>query len=320
MARCSPCPRRTATTGSASWTSWKPSRSTSSARSSPSSRSPCCCSRAARTPSSCCTWPTKAFYPAKIPFPDPARRHRTTTSPRSSRPATAAVARLGVNLVVGEHRRRRSRTAIIAGAPPTVTRNRAADPHRCSNAIAGERLRPPPSVAVAVTRRRPAPRSASTRHRDEFGQWDPKQPAPRAVEPLQRPPAPRASTCASSRSRNWTELDVWRLHRAARTSSSRSIYYAHQRRRLRARRHADERDPAQPAARGRGRRASAPSATAPCGDMTLHRLRRVGRAPTIADDRRRGRRCHASPSAARPAATTAFSEAAMEDRKKEGYF
>ena len=30
----------------------------------------------------------KAFYPAKIPFPRAPGRHRPTTSPRSSRPAT----------------------------------------------------------------------------------------------------------------------------------------------------------------------------------------------------------------------------------------
>ena len=45
-------------------------------------------------------------------------------------------------------------------------------------------------------------------HRDEFGQWDPEEPTARALEPVQRQEAPGEHFRAFPIS-NWTEMDVW---------------------------------------------------------------------------------------------------------------
>ena len=111
----------------------------------------------------------------------------------------------------------------------------------------------------------------------------PEEPAPRAVEPLQRPASRRASTSASSRSRNWTELDIWQ-YIAARSIELPSIYFAHQR-------EVFERDGMLLAVSDRSSRCwtdEEPFETTvryrTVGDMTLHRRGRV--------DGRDGRRHH----------------------------
>ena len=66
----------------------------------------------------------------------------------------------------------------------------------------------PRSAAPAATRRRAAPRSASSRFRDKFHQWDPKN---------QRPELWNLYNCRVNKGEsirvfplsNWTELDVW---------------------------------------------------------------------------------------------------------------
>ena len=58
--------------------------------------------------------------------------------------------------------------------------------------------------------------------RDEFGQWDPKNPAP-----LQRPP-PQGQHLRVFPLSNWTELDIWQ-YIAEEQIELPSIYYAHRR-------------------------------------------------------------------------------------------
>ena len=103
--------------------------------------------------------------------------------------------------------------------------------------------------------------------RDEFGQWDPKQPAPGALEPLQRARRTRASTCACSRSATGPSSTSGSTSRA-RSLAVPSIYFAHERDGRRAATACWCRSRAHAAARRRDGRdavacASAPSATSP---------------------------------------------------------
>ena len=145
----------------------------------------------------------------------------------------------------------------------------------------------------------------------------PEDAAPRAVEPLQRPHPRRASTCGSSRSPtgpSWT---------SGTTSAARSIeipvdLLLPPAPRLRARRDAAHRERAQPAAQGRDRRGAhrpLPHRRRP----DPHRLRREPTPPPsheIIDEIAIARVTERGATRG----DDRFSEAAMEDRKKEGYF
>ena len=152
------------------------------------------------------------------PVPGDARRHRPQLPrgdrvPRPARRASSACAWWWP----------RCRTSIDAGrvveeTGPRASRNRlqtttlldAIEEHRFDAVFGGarrdeEKARAKERVFSLPRRVRPV---------------GPEEPAPRAVEPLQRPAPARASTSGSSRSRNWTELDIWqyiarRGHRAA---------------------------------------------------------------------------------------------------------
>ena len=152
--------------------------------------------------------------------------------------------------------------------------------------------------------------------RDEFGQWDPKNQRPELwnlFNPRHRP-GEHVRVFPIS---NWTELDVWRYIEREDIPLA-PLYYAHEREVFQPRRHVARRRPgdASRATTSRSRRgscATAPSATCPAPAPSSPRRRTdadivaevaastlTERGATRADDR--------------------ISEAAMEDRKKEGYF
>jgi sulfate adenylyltransferase subunit 2 len=147
----------------------------------------------------------KAFWPAPIPFPvlhvDTGHNFPEVLAFRDR-----TVERLGLRLVV-EHGSGLDRRRPAAGAPRRHPQP-APDRQPLLDAIGQGRF-DASSAAAAATRRRRAPRSGSSRLRDAFGQWDPRQPATRAVEP-----ATTGGTRRGARARlpalNWTELDVWR--------------------------------------------------------------------------------------------------------------
>jgi sulfate adenylyltransferase subunit 2 len=62
--------------------------------------------------------------------------------------------------------------------------------------------------------------------RDAFGQWDPREPAPRAVD-LYNPPPPGEHVRVFPLS-NWTELDVWQYIEREGIELP-DLYYAHER-------------------------------------------------------------------------------------------
>ena len=60
----------------------------------------------------------------------------------------------------------------------------------------------------AATRRRPAPRSACSRFRDEFGQWDPKAQRPELWN-LYNGRHHKGEHIRVFPLSNWTEFDIW---------------------------------------------------------------------------------------------------------------
>ena len=77
-------------------------------------------------------------------------------------------------------------------------------------------------------KKRPVPRSVFSVFRNSFGQWDPEKPAPRAVEHLSTARRRWASTSGSFPISNWTELDVWQ-YIALEGIDMPSLYFSHKR-------------------------------------------------------------------------------------------
>ena len=252
----------------------------------------------------------KAFWPAPIPFPvlhvDTGHNFPEVLAYRD-----ATVERLGC-----ASRSPRCRTGSTTAGCASGRRH----PQPAADPAAARRHRAAP--LRRRLRRRPARRGEGPR------QGARRQPA-RRLRPVgpERTSAPScgtsstrgtgpASTCASSRS-NWTELDVWRYIEREGIELP-ELYYAHEREVFAARRHvARRRAPARSRATAR-RRPPAGCATAPSATCRAPARSSSDRG-TVADvvDE------VAASTLTERGATRAddrISEAAMEDRKKEGYF
>ncbi len=164
----------------------------------------------------------KAFYPAPVPFPvlhvDTGHNFQEVLDFRDQR-----VAELGVTLIVGS-----VQEAIDAGTvtqPPDGTRNRIQTPvlldtlekHRFSAIFGGARRDEDKARA----------KERVFSFRDEFGQWDPKNQRPELWNLFNGRIHPGESIRVFPLS-NWTELDIWR-YIAAEGIALPSIYYAHDR-------------------------------------------------------------------------------------------
>ena len=153
--------------------------------------------------------------------------------------------------------------------------------------------------------------------RDAFGQWDPEEPAPRAVEPLQRARPQRASTCACSRSATGPSSTCGSTSRASASTCRRSTSRIARAVVRRGRRWSPV-TPLTPPRDGETRR----DGVGALSHGRRHHLHGAGRV------RCRDRRARSSP---RPPATTITergatrlddqtNDASMELRKSEGYF
>lgn len=252
----------------------------------------------------------KAFYPAKIPF-SILQVDTGLDFPEVTETRDRWVERLGVNLVVAS-----IDDAIKNGIIPDaakISRNRLQIP-TLLNAIEENGF----TAAFGGGRRDEEKARAKERvysHRDEFGQWDPKNQRPELWS-LYNGRLHEGEHMRIFPISNWTELDVWDYIGREQIEIP-SIYFSHQRRVF-------ERDgmlmtetPLNPMREGE----VASERTVrfrTCGDITLTGCvestastieeiieevavaRKTERGATRGDDR--------------------FSEAAMEDRKKEGYF
>ena len=152
--------------------------------------------------------------------------------------------------------------------------------------------------------------------RDEFGQWDPRAQRPE-VWNLYNGRVRAGEHVRVFPLSSWTELDVWHYIQREELELP-SIYLAHDRRVF-------ERDGMLLAESewlepGDGEEVfDATVRYRTVGDLTVTGAVRSEAADARGGDRR-DRRHAPSPSAARRAPTTASSSAAMEDRKREGYF
>ena len=278
-----------------------PRPSTSCARSPPSARSPCCCSAAARTRSSSCTWPRRRSAPARFPFPlmhvDTGHNFAEVIEFRDrmvERARRAPDRRLGAGVDRRGPRRRGDRPARVAQPPAdgdAARRDRRARLRRRVRRRAPRRgARPRQGAHPQLPRR--------------LRRLGPQEPAPRAVEPLQRADPPRrerprlpavatgpSSTSGSTSSRRRSRCPSIYLAHEREVFRRDGMLYATQRVR-RARR-------ARRGAVPRRASATARSATCRCTGAVASTRRDARRR------RRRDRRDRASPSAARPAPTTA---------------
>ena len=255
----------------------------------------------------------KAFWPAPLPFPV---MHVDTghNFPEVIEFRDRHAAELGVRLLVASVQDdidagpggRGDRAAASRNRLQTVTLLDAIAEHRFDAVFGGARRDEEKARA----------KERVFSFRDEFGQWDPRTSAPSCGTCTTAATA-RASTSGSSPSPTGPSSTSGSTSSRSR-SSSRRIYYAHQR-------EVFERDgmllAVSPFVTCSPRDEEVFETTVrfrTVGDADLHRVRRVGGRHRRGGDRR-GRR----PRLTERGATRAddrISEAGMEDRKREGYF
>ena len=175
----------------------------------------------------------KAFWPAKPPFSvmhiDTGHNFAEALEFRDRR-----VGELGLNLIVASVQQSIDTGRAMERGGPTAPAT-GCKPSPCST--------PSPSTAstpcwpaAGGKRRRRGPRSGSTRFRDQFGQWDPKNQRPEMWN-LYNGRLHKGEHMRVFPISNWTELDVWQ-YIADEGIELPDLYFAHRRQVVRARRHA----------------------------------------------------------------------------------
>jgi sulfate adenylyltransferase subunit 2 len=254
----------------------------------------------------------KAFYPAKIPFPlmhiDTGHNFDEVLEFRDRR-----VAELGARLIVASVQESIDKGRVVEDTRPGASRNQlqtttlldAIEQHRFDAVFGGARRDEEKARA----------KERVYSFRDEFGQWDPKNQRPELWSLYNGRHRPGEHIRVFPLS-NWTELDIWQ-YIAEEDIPLPPIYFAHRRRVWLTRGMLMAVHPVAPAPEGsevfeamvRYRTVgdasctAAIESTADTVDKVIAEVaatRITERGATRADDR--------------------FSEAAMEDRKKLGYF
>ncbi|HUF33538.1 MAG TPA: sulfate adenylyltransferase subunit CysD [Acidimicrobiales bacterium] len=254
----------------------------------------------------------KAFWPAKIPFAvmhvDTGRNFPEVLEFRDRR-----VDELGVELTVASVQASIDGGRVAEETGPRATRNRlqtttlldAIEEHAFDAVFGGARRDEEKARA----------KERVYSHRDDFGQWDPKNQRPELWS-LYNGRHRRGEHIRIFPLSNWTELDIWQ-YIAEEGLEIPSIYYAHRREVVR-------RDGM---LMGLGEHVAAWEGEEPC--EALVRYRTVGDADCTAAVESAAATVEdviievAATRLTERGATRAddkFSEAAMEDRKKEGYF
>ena len=254
----------------------------------------------------------KAFWPARIPFTivhiDTGHNFPEVMAYRDKR-----VAELGVRLVVGSVQEAIDAGRLVEETGPRATRN------RLQTGVLLDTIAQGRYDAVFGGARRDEEKARAKERvysfRDEFGQWDPKNQRPELWE-LYNGRHRRGEHIRVFPLSNWTELDIWQ-YIADDDIEIPSIYYAHQR-------SVFERDGMW--------MAECPFIPMLPGEQPAPRLvrfRTVGDMTCTAavdSDARTVEQVIAEIAATRVTergasrADDKFSEAAMEDRKREGYF
>lgn len=166
----------------------------------------------------------KAFWPARPPFPflhvDTGHNFEETIVFRDE-----LVARMGVTLIVGSVQDSIDRGRVQEEKGPGASRNKlqtvtlldALEEHRFDAAIGGARRDEEKARA----------KERFFSHRDEFGQWDPKNQRPELWNLFNGRKAPGEHFRVFPLS-NWTEMDVWQYIKREEIPIP-SIYFAHER-------------------------------------------------------------------------------------------
>ena len=164
----------------------------------------------------------KAFYPARIPFPvlhvDTGHNFQEVLDHRD-----ATVKRLGVDLVVGSVQEAIDNGSVVE--PPDGTRNRIQTP------VLLDTLDKYGFSAIFGGARRDEDKARAKERvfsfRDEFGQWDPKNQRPELWN-LYNGQVHVGESIRVFPLSNWTEIDIWRYIEREGIALP-SIYYAHDR-------------------------------------------------------------------------------------------
>ncbi len=166
----------------------------------------------------------KAFWPARVPFPvvhiDTGHNFPEVLAYRDQR-----VAELGVRLVVGSVQEAVDAGRLVDEQGPRASRNRLQTPVLLET-IAQNRF----DAVFGGARRDEEKARAKERvysFRDEFGQWDPKNQRPELWS-LYNGRHRQGEHIRVFPLSNWTELDIWR-YIAVDGIEIPSIYYAHER-------------------------------------------------------------------------------------------
>jgi sulfate adenylyltransferase subunit 2 len=164
----------------------------------------------------------KAFHPARIPFPvlhvDTGQNFAEVLEHRD-----ATVRRLGVELVVGSVQEAIDNGSVVE--PPDGTRNRIQTP------VLLETLEKHGFTAIFGGARRDEDKARAKERvfsfRDDFGQWDPKNQRPELWS-LYNGQIHLGESIRVFPLSNWTELDIWRYIEREQIALP-SIYFAHER-------------------------------------------------------------------------------------------
>ncbi|WP_048550675.1 sulfate adenylyltransferase subunit CysD [Nostocoides japonicum] len=164
----------------------------------------------------------KAFYPANIPMPvlhvDTGQNFQEVLQRRDE-----LVRRLGVQLIVGSVQEAIDNGSVVE--PPDGTRNRIQTP------VLLDTLEKHRFQAIFGGARRDEDKARAKERvysfRDEFGQWDPKNQRPELWS-LYNSRIHAGESIRVFPLSNWTELDIWHYIARERVELP-SIYYAHER-------------------------------------------------------------------------------------------
>ena len=166
----------------------------------------------------------KAFAPAKIPFPfvhvDTGHNFEETIEYRD-----AFVEKLGVELIVGQVQDSIDRGTAVEESGPDASRN-ALQSVTLLETIDRESL----DACLGGGRRDEEKARAKERffsHRDAFGQWDPKNQRPELWNLFNGRKGPGENFRVFPLS-NWTEMDVWQYAKIEEIELP-SLYFAHER-------------------------------------------------------------------------------------------
>ncbi|MBK1877161.1 sulfate adenylyltransferase subunit CysD [Pelagicoccus mobilis] len=166
----------------------------------------------------------KAFWPAKIPFPllhvDTGHNFPETIQYRDD-----LVAKLGANLVVGSVEEAIKDGRVVEEKGPNASRNMLQIQTLLDALEDGQY-----DAALGGARRDEEKARAKERffsHRDEFGQWDPKNQRPELWNIFNGRMAQGEHFRVFPLS-NWTEMDVWQYMKYENIELP-SLYYAHER-------------------------------------------------------------------------------------------